>query len=161
MSYGYCTVDGTGDCLPRLTGVEVAIALSAVARADCFDDTPPPEVPVFSFDDDDDWPLCVALTDSDRAWFAFRSSDPTRIPYTKLSDNSPWIIDPEECRLLLTAVNDVITGRQTRTVDRWVIERLAARGLEGDAVGGEIERCLQALADIASAGEGAGGFWSY
>lgn len=162
MGYDYCTVDGTGeDRLPKLMGWEVSIALSALAYTDLFDETRPPEDPEFSFDEDDEWPFCVELTDSDRAWFGFRSPEPDRIPSTKLCDNSPWIIDPVECALLRRVIAEVIAGERTRTVDPWVFTRLAECGLEGKEVGAEIERCLQVFSDIAAAGEDAGGFWSY
>lgn len=162
MGYDYCTVDGSGEeRLPKLRGREVSIALSALAHTDLFDDTRAPDDPDFSFDLDDEWPFCVELSESDLAWFGFRSPDPERIPMVKLRDNEPWIIAPAECARLRTVIGELLAGQRPRHVSHWVIDRLAERGLEGKDVGAEIERCLQVFSDIAAAGEDAGGFWSY
>lgn len=163
MAFDYSTVnDVEGVVLPVLRGWEVSVALSALARADVLDETLPPDEPEFSFDVmEDDWPFEVELSDSDREYFGFRSPDPGRIPRRKLSDNEPWILTPEECVLIQTTIAELLAGTRDRRVDVWVFDRLVEHGFERVQAPAEIERCLQVFADMAAAGEAAGGLWSY
>lgn len=171
MGFDYCTVDGSGHAgLPSLRGWEIAIVLSALSHAMLLDEHRPPAEPQSmldraaspeSFSDDENWPLDVELPAQERAWFEFRSLDPTRVPAVKIVDNAPWIIVADECALLRGAIEEILAGERPRRVDAWVFTRLAERGLHEGAARAEIERYLQLFSEIAAAGEHAGGVWSY
>lgn len=104
----------------------------------------------------DPYPLGCQLTDAERAYFAFRSTDSRRVPLAKLSDNEAWLLEPEECALL----SDAAHATRTAPLPPRVLEFVSPRDLVQADADARVRDLLLMFAEFCSVCEKAGGMWA-
>jgi hypothetical protein len=167
VGYDFSAVDGPASF--RLGGIWVTVLLDALHHAGLLDaEARPPEPPDavharYALDDDElgDWPLDGTVTDDERTYFGWRAPDPSRVPVSKLCDNSTWIVSPPECIVLAHGIEAMLAGERPWRLSPHVDDELAARAFVGERRAQEVRSTLRGFREFCDRCSQQGGFWAY